>query len=43
VAKHRRKYSSPFKAKVVQCMLKADHPVTQIAKEFEVDNGTLSN
>ena len=43
MAEHRRKYSPPFKSEVILLLLQAGCPVTQIAKELEIDNGTLSN
>ena len=43
MAKHRTKYLHPFKTKVIQFLLQTGRSVTQIAKELEVDNETLSN
>ena len=43
MAQHRRKYSPQFKAEAIQFVLQTGRPVTQIARELDIDNGTLSN
>ena len=42
MAEHRRKYSPQFKAEAIQFVLQTGRPVTQIARELDIDNGTLS-
>lgn len=43
MAQHRRKYSPAFKAEAIQSVLQTDRPVSQITRELEIDNGTLSS
>lgn len=43
MAQHRRKYSPAFKAEAIQFVLQTGRPVAQIARELEMDNGTLCN
>lgn len=39
----RRKYSDQFKAEAVQLVLETKRPIAEIARELEVNEGTLGN
>ena len=43
MAQHRRKFSPQFKAEAIQFVLQTGRPVTQIARELEINKGTLHN
>jgi transposase len=43
VAQHRRKFSAVFKAEAIQFVLQIGRSEAQIARELEIDKGTLSN
>jgi transposase len=43
MAKSRRKYSDQFKAEAVQLVLETKRPIAEIARELEVNEGTLGN
>ena len=43
MAQHRRKFSPQLKAEAIQFVLQTGRPVAQIARELEMDHGTLSN
>ena len=43
MAQHRRKFSPQFKAEAIQFVLQTGRPVAQIARELDIDEGTLSN
>lgn len=43
MAQHRRKFSSQFKAEAIQFVLETGRPVTEVARELEINEGTLSN
>lgn len=43
MAQHRRKFSSQFKAEAIQFVLETGRPVAEIARELEIDGGTLNN
>jgi transposase-like protein len=40
---NRRKYSDQFKAEAVQLVLETKRPIAEIARELEVNEGTLGN
>lgn len=39
----RRKFSAQFKAEAVQMVVQNDRPIAQMAKELQIDDGTLRN
>ena len=39
----RRKFSHQFKAEAVQLVLETERPIAEIARELEVNEGTLGN
>jgi transposase len=39
----RRKFSAQFKAEAVQMVIQTGHPVTQVARELQINSGTLGN
>ena len=43
MAQKRRKFSPQFKAEAVQFVLETGRPVAEIARELEVNEGTLGN
>lgn len=43
MAQKRRKFSPQFKAEAVQFVLEAGRPIAEIARELEVNEGTLGN
>jgi transposase len=43
MAQHRRKFSPRFKAEAIQFVLQSGRPITQIARELEINKGTLHN
>ena len=43
MAQHRRKFSPQFKAEAVQFVLETGRPVAEIARELEINEGTLGN
>jgi transposase len=42
-AQYRRKFSPQFKAEAVQFVLETGRPVAEIARELEINEGTLGN
>lgn len=43
MAQRRRKFSPAFKAKAIRFVLQTGRRVAKIARELEIDNGTLHN
>ena len=43
MAQKRRKFSPQFKAEAVQFVLETGRPIAEIARELEVNEGTLGN
>jgi len=43
MARNRRKFSSQFKAEAVQFVIETGRPVAEIARELEINEGTLGN
>jgi transposase len=43
VARSRRKFSPQFKAEAVQFVIETGRPITEIARELEINEGTLGN
>jgi len=43
VDERRRKFSPQFKAEAVQFVIETKRPIAQIARELEVNEGTLGN
>lgn len=43
MARKRRKFSSQFKAEAVQFVIETGRPVAEIARELEINEGTLGN
>ena len=43
MAQHRRKFSPQFKAEAVQFVVETRRPVAEIARELEINEGTLGN
>ena len=43
MAQHRRKFSPQFKAEVVQFVIETGRPIAEIARELEINEGTLGN
>lgn len=43
MAQHRRNFSPQFKAEAIQFVLQTGRPVTQIAQELDINQGTLHN
>ena len=43
MAQYRRKFSPQFKAEAVQFVLETGRPVAEIARELEINEGTLGN
>jgi len=41
LAQQRRKFSPQFKAEAVQFMIETGRPIAEIARELEVNKGTL--
>src|SRR5699024_9154806 len=39
----RRKFSAQFKAEAVQMVVQNDRPIAQVAKELQINDGTLGN
>ncbi|WP_343960024.1 transposase, partial [Yaniella flava] len=39
----RRKFSAQFKAEAVQMVVQNDRPIAQVAKELQINEGTLGN
>ena|SRR5690625_1851701 len=39
----RRKFSAQFKAEAVQMVVQNDRPIVQVAKELQINDGTLGN
>jgi transposase len=39
----RRRFSVQFKAEVVQMVIHTGHPITQVARELQINSGTLGN
>jgi transposase len=39
----RRKFSAQFKAEAVQMVIQTGHPVSQVARELQINSGTLGN
>lgn len=39
----RRKFSAQFKAAAVQMVVQNDRPIAQVAKELQINDGTLGN
>ena len=43
MARNRRKFSPQFKAEAVQFVIETGRPVAEIARELEINEGTLGN
>ena len=43
MAQHRRKFSPQFKAEAVQFVIETGRPIAEIARELEINEGTLGN
>ena len=43
MARHRRKFSPQFKAEAVQSVIETGRPIAEIARELEINEGTLGN
>ena len=43
MARNRRKFSPQFKAEAVQFVLETGRPIAEIARELEINEGTLGN
>lgn len=43
MARSRRKFSLQFKAEAVQFVIETGRPVAEVAREFEINEGTLGN
>lgn len=43
MASSRRKFSSQFKAEAVQMVLETDKPVAEVARDLQINAGTLGN
>jgi Transposase and inactivated derivatives len=43
VARSRRKFSPHFKAEAVQFVIETGRPVAEVARELEINEGTLGN
>ena len=43
MARQRRKFSPQFKAEAVQFVIETGRPVAEIARELEINEGTLGN
>lgn len=43
MAQKRRKFSSQFKAEAVQMVLETDRPVAEVARDLQINEGTLGN
>jgi transposase-like protein len=43
VARSRRKFSTQFKAEAGQFVIETGHPVAEVARELEINEGTLGN
>jgi transposase-like protein len=43
VARSRRKFSPQFKAEAVQFVIETGRPVAEVARELEINEGTLGN
>lgn len=43
MAQNRRKFSSQFKAEAVQMVLETDKPVAEVARDLQINAGTLGN
>lgn len=43
MARKRRKFSPQFKAEAVQFVLETGRPVAEVARELEINEGTLGN
>ena len=41
MAQHRRKFSPQFKAEAVQFVIETGRPIAEIARELEINEGTL--
>lgn len=43
MSERRRKFSSQFKAEAVQMVLETGRPIVEIARELQINDGTLGN
>ena len=43
MSERRRKFSSQFKAEAVQLVLETGRPIAEIARELQINEGTLGN
>jgi len=43
VARNRRKFSPQFKAEAVQFVIETGRPVAEVARELQINEGTLGN
>ena len=43
MAQHRRRFSPQFKAEAVQFVIETGRPIAEIARELEINEGTLGN
>ena len=43
MGQQRRKFSPQFKAEAVQFVIESDRPVAQVARELEINEGTLGS
>lgn len=40
---NRRKFSSQFKAEAVQLVIESGRPIAEVARELQINEGTLGN
>ena len=43
MARSRRKFSPQFKAEAVQFVIETERPIAEVARELEINEGTLGN